>query len=173
MDENCIGSLSSVPCLSARDRAQLLALPTLALLISFLGLLALAGALMALPWGFDAILKTLPHLFTLLAQTSSRGQDLFVLYWAAISGVLFVCGVGRHAWMNRARLAALIAGAISPRVVLGFAQLEGHFWPSFRETSGALDRPLTTLPLLMCALLMPWLIGRAARADTQARTAAQ
>lgn len=96
-DENCIGSLSSVPCLSARDRAQLFALSTLALLISFLGSLTLAGALMALPWGFDAILKTLPHPFTLLAQTSSRGRDLFVLFWAAISGVLFVFGLAGRA----------------------------------------------------------------------------
>lgn len=38
-----------------------------------------------------------------------------VLLWAAISGALFVLGVGPHAWIVGARLAALIAEAISPK----------------------------------------------------------
>lgn len=165
-------SLSSVPLLSVRDRVQLFALSALALLISFLGALTLAVALVALPWGFATVLKTLPHVFTLVADTSG-GQELFVLLWAAISGALFFLGVGPHAWIARARLAALIAGAISPWVLLGFAQFEVHLWPSLRETSGPLDRPLMTLPLLVCALLTPWLAGRAARPSAQTRTAPQ
>lgn len=165
-------SLSSLPSLSVRDRVRLFALSALALPISLLGVLALAGILLALPGGFDAILKALPHVLTLLAETSG-GQDLLVLFSAAISGILFVLGVGRHARVIRARLAALIAGAISPWVVLGVAQFEGHLWPSFRETSGPLDAPLMTMPLLVCALLAPWLVGRAARAGAQANTAPQ
>jgi hypothetical protein len=165
-------SLSFVPFLSVRDRIQLFALSATALLISFLGLLALAEIVVVLPLGFDAALKALPHLFTLAVETSG-GQDLFVFFWAAISGVLFVIGVGRHAWMIRARLVAVVAGAISPWVVLGFAQFEGHLWPSFRETRGPLDRPLMTLPLSVFALLTPWLAGRAARPSGQADTAPQ
>lgn len=165
-------SLSSVPFLSVRDLIQLFTLSALALLISVLGELVLAVVLMTLPWGFAAVLKALPFVFALVAKTST-GQDMVVLLWAAISGALFVFGVGRHAWMMRARLEALIAGAISPWVLLSLAQFEGHLWPSFRETSGPLDRPLLTLPALVCALLTPWLAGRAARAGAQANTALQ
>lgn len=52
-------SLSSVPFLSVRDRIQLFALSATALLISFLGLLALAEIVVVLPLGFDAALKAL------------------------------------------------------------------------------------------------------------------
>lgn len=165
-------SFSTVTSLSIRDRFQLFGLSALALLISVLGELLLAVVLMTHPAGFTAALKALPHVFTLVAH-GSAGQDLFVLLWAAISGILFVFGIGRHAWMMRARIVALIAGAISPWLVLGLGQIEGHFWPSFRETRGPLDRPLMTLPLLICALLTPWLAGRAARAGAQANMAPQ
>jgi hypothetical protein len=105
-------SLSFVPFLSVRDRIQLFALSATALLISFLGLLALAEIVVVLPLGFDAALKALPHLFTLAVETSG-GQDLFVFFWAAISGVLFVIGVGRHAWMIRARLRAVRGSSLA------------------------------------------------------------
>lgn len=167
-----IVSLSSVPFLSVLDLIQLFTLSALALLISVLGELVLAVVLTMLSLGFAAVLKALPFAFALVAKTSA-GQDLVVFLWTAISGALFVFGVGRHAWKIRARRVALIAGAISPWVVLGLAQLEGHLWPSFRETSGPLDRPLMTLPLLVVALLTPWLAGRAARAGAQASTAPQ
>ena len=123
--EHSIVSLSSVPLLSIRDLIQLFALSALALLISVLGEVVLAVVLMMLPLGFAAVLKVLPFAFALVAKTSA-GQDLVVFLWAAISGALFVFGVGRHAWKIRARRVALIAGAISPWVVLGVAQLEGH-----------------------------------------------
>ena len=170
--EHSIVSPSSVPFPSICDLIQLFALSALALLISVLGALVLAVVLMMLPLGFAAVRKALPFAFALVARTSA-GQDLVVFLWAAISGALFVFGVGRHALKIRARRVALIAGAISPWVVLGLARLEGHLWPSFRETSGPLDRPLMTLPLLVCALLTPWLAGRAARAGAQASAAPQ
>lgn len=163
---------STVKSLSIHDRFQLFALSALALLIGCLSALLLSVVLMMLPWGFTAVLKALPFAFTLIAH-SSAGQDLFVLLWAAISGALFVYGIGRHAWILRARIVALLAGAISPWLVLGLGHIEGHLWPSFRETRGPLERPLMTLPLLMCALLVPWLAGRAARADAQANMAPQ
>ena len=165
-------SFSTLPRLSNPDRFQLFALSALALLISVLGELLLAVVLMTLPWGFTAVLKALPSGFTLVAH-GSAGQYLFVLIWAAVSGILYVAGIGRNAWMTRARSVAVIAGAISPWVVLGRAQIEGHLWPSFRDTRGPLDRPLMTLPLLICALLVPWLAGYAARAGAQANMASQ
>lgn len=147
-----------IPLLSVRDRVQLFALFAFALLVSFFGQLALTAVLTALPLG----------MFVVTLIRTSAGQDLLVLLWAALSGAVFIFGAGRLAWMRRARLVALIAGAISPWVLLGLAQLEGHFWPSFRETSGPLDRPLMTLPLLVCALLTPWVAGCAARAGAHA-----
>ena len=83
--EHSIVSLSSVPFLSIRDLIQLFALSALALLISVLGELVLAVVLMMLPFAF-----------ALVAKTSAR-QDPVVFLWAAISGALFVFGVGRHA----------------------------------------------------------------------------
>lgn len=148
-----------MPFLSVRDRVQLFALFAFALLVSFFGQLLLAAALTALPLG----------MFVIALMRTSAGQDLVVLLWAALSGALFLYGAGRLAWMRWARLVALIAGISSPWVVLGLAQFEGHFWPSFRETSGPLDRPLMTLPLLVCALFTPWLAGRAARAGAHGR----
>lgn len=170
--EHPIVSLSSVSFLSVRDLIQLFTLSAVALLISVLGELVLAVVLMMLPLGFAAVLKALPFAFVLVAKTSA-GQDLVVLLWAAAAGAFFVFGVGRHAWKIRARRVALIAGAISPWVVLGLARLEGHLWPSLRETSGPLDSPLMTLTLLVFALLTPWLAGRAARAGAQTSTAPQ
>jgi hypothetical protein len=147
----------SVPFLSVWDLAQLFALVALALLASLLGRLVLGAVLTELPLG--AFLITLVR--------TSAVQNLVVLFWAGTSGILFLFGAGRLARMRRARLLALVAGMISPWVLLGVGQLEGHLWPSFRETSGPLDRPLMTLPLLLCALLTPWLAGRAARAGAQ------
>jgi hypothetical protein len=170
--DHCIVSRPSVPFLSVRDRSQLWALSALALLISVLVELVLAVSLMVLPWGFSAFLEALLHFFTLAAETSA-GQDLVVLLWAAISGVLFVVRVGRHASMKRARIVALIAGAISPWAMRGLGRIEGHLWPALRETRGPLDRPLMTLLLLVCALVTPWLASRAARVDAQANTAPQ
>ena len=144
----------SVPLPSVYDRAQLFLLSALALLVSVLGQLALAAILTAMP----------PGVFLVTLVRTSGLQDLVVLLWAAVSGVMFLLGVGRLVSMSRARLAALIGGAIGPWVILGLAQVEGHFWPSLRDTSGPLDRPLMTLPMLVCALLAPWLAGRAARA---------
>ena len=145
--------------LSVRDRIELFAVSALALLVSFLGQLVLAGALTAVPL----------RILMIALLNTSVAQDFVVLLWAALSGVLFLLGAGRLAWVRRARLIALIAGAISPWVLLGLAHIEGYFWPAFRETSGPLDRPLMTLPLLFCALLTPWLAGRAARAGAQAK----
>ena len=123
--EHSIVSPSSVPFLSVRDLIQLFTLSALALLISVLGELVLAVVLMMLRLGLAAVLKALPFAFALVAKTSA-GQALVLFLWAAISGAFFVFGVGRHALKIRARRVALIAGAISPWVVLGVAQLEGH-----------------------------------------------
>lgn len=144
---------SSMPFLSIRDRVRLFALSALALLISFLSQLVLAAILMALPLGK----------FVMLLITTSVVQDLVVLLWAALAGTFFLFGTGRRAHMGRARIAALIAGVVTPWALLGLGQLEGHLWPSLRHTNGPLDRPLMTLPLLVCALLTPWLVGRLAR----------
>lgn len=144
----------SVPFLSVRDRAQLFALSALALLVSLLGELALAAVLTALPLG----------MFVVVLVRTLTVQELVVLLWATVSGALFLVGVGSLAWMRPARLMALMGGAIGPWVILSLARVEGHFWPSLRDTSGPLDRPLMTLPILVCALLTPWLAGRAARA---------
>lgn len=84
-----------------------------------------------------------------------------------------IVGVGRHAWIRRARILAFIAGAISPWLTLSIGRIESHFWPSFRETSGPLDAPLMSLPRLGCALLAPWLAGRAARAHAPVKMAPQ
>ncbi|MDA8350597.1 MAG: hypothetical protein M0038_17675 [Pseudomonadota bacterium] len=83
---------------------------------------------MTLPRSFTAVLNALPSVFSLVAH-GSAGQYLFVLIWAAISGLLYVVGIGCSAWMARARIVALIAGAISPWVVLGLGKIEGHLWP--------------------------------------------
>lgn len=154
---------SSEPFLSVRDRVQLFALSALALLVSFLSQLVIAAFLTALPFGMVVVASV----------RTSAVQALVVLLWAAISGALFLLGAGRLAWMSRARLVAILAGAIGPWLLLGVAQLESHFWPSFRETSGPLDRPLMTLPLLVFALLTPSLAGRVARADAQANGSPQ
>jgi hypothetical protein len=143
----------SAPRLSVRNQFQLFVLSALALVVSFGGQVVLGAVLTALPLSVVAS----------AIRTSAR-QDLAVLLWAALSAVVFLAAAGRHAWMRRSRLAALMGGAISPWALLGLAQLEGHFWPSFRQTNGPLDRPLMTQPLLICALLIPWLSGRAARA---------
>lgn len=114
-DQACRGS---VPLLSVRDHAELFTLSALALLVGLLGQLALAAVLTALP---------LVMLIVVLVRTSAV-QDLVVLLWAAISGVIFLLGVGRVARMSRARLAALIGGAIGPWAILGLGQVAGHFW---------------------------------------------
>lgn len=150
---NCATRRPSRPRLSGRDLVQLFAVSAFALLVSFLGQLMLAAVLTALPL----------RMFVIVLIRTSAWQDLVVLLWAALSGALFLLGVGRLAWISRARFIALVAGAISPWVLLGLAQLEGHFWPAFRETTGPLDRPLMTLPLLVCVLFTPWLAGRVAR----------
>lgn len=149
---------SSVPFLSIRDQVQLSALSALALLVSFISQAVLAAMLTAMPLGK----------FMILLIRTSVGQDLAVLLWAVLTGIFFVFGTGRVAYMRWARLAALIAGAISPWILLGIGQLEGRLWPSFRETTGPLDRPLMTLPLLLGALLTPWLVGRVARRRSSA-----
>lgn len=147
------------PFLSARDQAQLLALSVFAFLVSLLGELMLAAMFAELPVG----------MFLVVLVRTSALQNLVVLFWAAIGGALFLLGAGRLASMQRARVLALVGGAIGPWVVLGVGQLEGHLWPSLRDTSGPLDRPLLTLPMLLCALLTPWLAGRAARAGAQSK----
>lgn len=76
--------------LSVRDQAQLFTLWALALLVSYLGQLALAAALTALPLGS----------FVVLLVRTSVAQDLAVLVWVAISGTLFLFGAGRLARMK-------------------------------------------------------------------------
>lgn len=162
-------SLSSPRLLSVRDRVQLGALSALALLISVFLEMLRALALMVMPWGFVAVFDASVHFFIWLVETSA-GQGVAVLLWAVISGVLFVFGVGRHAEMMRARIAALVSGVITPWMMLGIGCIERHLWTSFKETNGPMTHPLMTIPLLVCALLMPWLSGRAVRVDAQTRT---
>ena len=165
-------SSSSAPFLSRVDCAQLVVLCLVGLLMSVLIGVALALIPFASPEGFVSTLKALRFVFFYVAAVSV-GQKLFILMWAALSGALFALGIGRRAWRRRARVMAFIAGTLIPWVVLGLARIEGHLWPSFRETRGPLGRPLMTLPLLVCALLMPWLAGRAARAHAPTRIVVQ
>ena len=160
------------PFLSGVDCAPLVVLCLVGLLMSVLTDVALA--LISSAWldGFVATRRAM-RFVVFYGAAVSVGQQLFILMWAALSGALFALGIGRRAWRRRARVMAFIAGTLIPWVVLGLARIEGHLWPSFRETRGPLGRPLMTLPLLVFALLMPWLAGRAARAHAPTRIVVQ
>jgi hypothetical protein len=155
---------------SVREQLQLFGISALAVLVGILSEMALAVMLMSSPRGFIAMLRALPQVFALVALSTVR-QELFVLLWAALGGALFVLGTGRRASMMRARMMAFVAGFLGPWGVLGVAQIEGYLWPVFRDTRGPLDRPLMTLPLLICALFTPWIVGRVARQRARANTA--
>ena len=141
------------PFLSGVDCAPLVVLCLVGLLMSVLTDVVLA--LISSAWldGFVATRRAM-RFVVFYGAAVSVGQQLFILKWAALSGALFALG---GAWRRRAGVRALIAGTLSLSVVLGLARIEGHLWPSFRETRGPLDRPLLMLPLWVCALLKPWL----------------
>jgi len=98
------------------------------------------------------------HFARYLAALMTWPQWLGLIAWAAISGILAAPGVRRHAFRLPLALTAFMAGALIPVGLVFLAHALNHVWPG---TTGPLDQPLLTLMLLVYALVIPWVLGRA------------
>lgn len=90
-------------------------------------------------------------------------QLLIVASWAALTGGLFALGFGSGPALPRTHYFAALSGAAVPVGMVVLGGILGRLWPQFRETTGPLDRPLLTLPLIVYGVMVPWLLGRLAR----------
>ena len=106
--------------------------------------------------------RSVGRLLAMMAEAPIN-QWLGILLWIAFCAVLFVAGFG-HRPRRRFGL-AMLGGALLPVGFWVLAAVEGRLWPALRESTGPLDHPLLSLPLLVYCAGVSWLLGRLGRAS--------